>query len=324
MTLDGNHLILTLLNLKGIGPSFIVKHQLKVQTAINKGQEVTTLLEACKKNVYENEAIDQAVDKAVKTIELANSQHIKMVNMFDDIYPQKLLSQNAKFPILFYIGTPNFNAPIIGIIGSRDATEIGSKVAERVGRYFAEKDFQIVNGIAVGIDVASSSSTIASKNTIGVVPGGLNYSSEKTLNKTYKAEAEKVLEKGGTLVSSYLPNHKQDRYSVVEYCKLQAALADALIIIQSQTGGGSRFTVGPFSQLTRPLGVVNISKFDKNNVELYTANDLIIQEGKQGLASYTDLKETKIKCDLVVIEDKNSYEQIISLVNKGVSQNTLL
>lgn len=131
-----------------------------------------------------------------------------------------------------------------------------------------------------------------------------------TLNQDYKSNVEYILKNGGCLVSSFDPHKKQDQFTTVEYCKLQALLSDSLILVQSDIDGGSRYTVKSFAELERNLCVIDANAFDSNK-KLYSANNLILKEGKNGITEWCGIKLEKVKCKVIPIRNKDDYPKII-------------
>ncbi len=66
--------------------------------------------------------------------------------------------------------------------------------------------------------------------------------------------------------SRHQARQKQDRFSVIKSCRIQAGLGDGLILIQSSVDGGSRFTVKAAIELNRLLGVIYPVKTDMSTI----------------------------------------------------------
>lgn len=318
MNINSIHTILSLLQLKGIGPAFIGKHELRIKEAIDNNEKLQSIVKALGKDAYTATDFEKAEGRANEIIDLATGLEIRVIDSFDASYPSKLKADGLKWPILFIKGKPVLEQQSIGIIGSREATATGRQIAQRIGAYFFDQRCCIVNGIAKGIDAAGIGKTEVRSKAIGVAPGGLAFSTFKVLSGAYQEEAVKILESGGGLISQYPPDKKQDQYTVVEYCKLQAALSDALILVQGRVGGGSRFTIEAFSRLNRPLGIVNVTKYDKPNADCYSANNLLLDKLGKGISEYCGISKEKIKCSIIKIEEKTDYLKVLeSLPNEN-------
>ena len=314
-------IILTLLNLRNIGPSFIVKNASKILSLIHTKAGVGNILLVCKKGGYNKEEIADAKENALSILKICEKNQINIFSLFDKEFVEIAASGQIFFPIIYSLGKPTYNKTI-GIIGSRNFTETSAQIAQRIGAFCVKNKFNILNGLADGIDIMSTNSEGVKKNVIGVAPGGLAFDEYNTLNKTYLKNAKEILNEGGCLFSQYFPYIKQDQFTVVEYCKLQAVLSDALILIQSLKDGGSRFAVKQFCQEDKTLFVVNTRKHDENQAK-YEANNLIISKKHAGIAEWCKIKPEKVKCKIEVINNKNDYAKILSLIDVQTDSPTL-
>jgi DNA processing protein len=204
----------------------------------------------------------------------------------------------------------------IAIIGTRKSTDLGNKIASKLGSYFSE-NWAICNGLVDGID--KNSILINNEmlpNVIGILSGGLNY--EKTSSKITKELASKVLANYGLLISEQEPNKKEDQFSGSKASRIQAGLSKGLILIQSSITGGSKYTVKSFSEVKRPIGVVAFeSSPEYQNTDEFSANRLLIEENKKGLLKMCDIKkEDNLKTSQIIkiasITDYTIFEKSIN------------
>jgi len=305
------NILLTFLNLKGIGPSFIGANAQKILKSYNDDENFESTLSAISKKEYSEDEIAEAKQGATLIQDICKKNAIKITSLYDSDYPTILENYKSKFPIFYSMGDLRLTKTI-GVIGSRNAREVSSKIASRIGEFCVQNQIGLLNGIADGIDMMSIQASGTVKNAIGIVPGGLAFDEYDTLNKAYLKNAKQVLHGGGCLVSQFSPFLKQDQYKVVEYCKLQAAMSDALVLVQSSIDGGSKFTVEHFCQEAKTLFVVNANSYDNNEVE-YSANNLIIEKRQAGIAEWCNLKLNKIKCKIEIINSKEDYYKFLSL-----------
>jgi DNA processing protein len=111
------------------------------------------------------------------------------------------------------------------------------------------------------------------------------------------------------------PDKKEDTFSVVKSCRIQAGLSYGLILVQSSLEGGSRFTTKSFCETQRPVAVINPIQTDFD-MPTYNANKEIILNGKKGLSKFTELKEDKIQTfKIFVIKSKDDYTEFEILMN---------
>lgn len=129
----------------------------------------------------------------------------------------------------------------VGIVGSRECTEYGRRVANKFAKELSKKEICIISGMAVGIDGIAHNAAIEEQGkTIAVLGGGLN--------RIYPIENEwlfhKLLEKGGCIISEYSPNVDVDKSNFRKRNRIISGLSDALLVVEAEHRSGSSITAG--------------------------------------------------------------------------------
>jgi len=308
--------ILILSMVKGIGPAFIKKN---CHRLINDS--------SCDQIVKESkpEELDNLVSYAKTADEIMSDckdNDIKMVSIIDAEYPSQLKEIGDPPSVLFIKGNLSLLNHVIAIIGTRHSSELGNKIAERVGSYFADY-FSICNGLVEGID--EHSIYVGSKvlsNVVGIISGGLCYN--ETCSSHHIQVINDVLEAGGLIISEYYPRQKEDMYSGSKASRIQAGLSHGLILVQSKIDGGSKYTLAKFAKLGRPIGVIHFPSSAEYQSESFGANRLIAEKGKDGLAQMIGLKKTSsINIGpLIVLSNKDDYNKLIQ--SMSIANNNFL
>lgn len=129
---------------------------------------------------------------------------IKEINIDDVLYPQNLLEIQNPPKKLFVLGDEKIlNNQSISIIGSRNCTTYGAKIAKSFANKLALNGVTIVSGMANGIDTYAHIGAIeAEGKTIAVLGSGFNniFPSKEIFNL--------ILKNGGTIITEYEPNVK--------------------------------------------------------------------------------------------------------------------
>lgn len=315
--------IIALSLLKGIGPAF-VKKAINAYSfnSSNHFDELKEITQANNK-LFENEILFQSIEKAKDIIAKCQTEGITIIHLLSDKYPLHLKEIKDPPPVIYCIGNLELlNNKTVCIIGTREPNENGQKISERIGAFYSDSNWNICNGLAEGIDNYSiKSDDQIHNNVIGIMAGGLNFKTAKTLLKKTAINAEKVLNRGGLLISENPPDIKEDTFTVVKSCRIQAGISNGLVLVQSTIDGGSRFTTKSFCETQRPIGVVNPFQSD---IELptYNANKEIILNGKKGLAKFTELKEDKISTSKIfIIKSKDDYSVFENIMNTKQTKN---
>lgn len=320
---------LALSSLKGIGPAFLKKnvHLFESLNFNATKDNILLFLEAYKKP-FSMVEIDNAIRQSEKILNSCDKAHITIISIGDFGYPPLLLKLKDPPPVIYCKGNLDTLNRVVTLIGTREPNQNGEIIAERVSTFFSAKDWSICNGLADGIDSSAIKNTNGYfSGTIGILGGGIDYENHKTLLKNVQKNAEVVLENNGLLISESLPDRKEDTFSVIKSCRIQAGLAHGLILIQSSVDGGSKFTLKAFSELNRSLAFIYPTKQDYM-LDSYSANRLLAEKGMLGLAEITDVRSEKIAIDeLFAIKSKDDYvryEQLILFCQKDSSQQQLL
>jgi DNA processing protein len=195
---------------------------------------------------------DSAIERAFKDLKSHKSRGIKVLSMHGPLYPE-LLKKIPDPPLVLFVKGPiepvleNMN---VAIIGTRDTTPTGEKVATRIARWLGEHSWCIVSGLAKGIDAAAHKGALEAKaKTIAVMA--------TPLDKVYPAEnrelADAIIEGGGCWVSEMALWRKPHRGSFVLRDRIQSGLSVAVIPVQTDVEGGTMHTVKYAEQQKRLL-----------------------------------------------------------------------
>jgi DNA processing protein len=280
--------IIALANIKGIGASFM-KQNLNLISLYKDNLE---MLSSLSNKIDEND-LHSNILKAREIISDCATHGIKIISYLDADYPKLLLEIKDPPPVLYAKGNLELLDKAIAIIGTRNSTDLGNKIAKKVGDYFSNQ-WAICNVLVEGIDKNSILNKDAvCSNVIGVISGGLHF--EITSSKITKELAKKVLENNGLLLSENEPNKKEDQFSGSKASRIQAGLSKGLILIQSSSNGGSKYTLKTFSELQRPIGVINFnSNTEYSNSDEFSGNRILLSDLNNGLQKICNIKSNEL------------------------------
>jgi DNA protecting protein DprA len=139
----------------------------------------------------------------------------------------------------------------------------------------AESHGVVVSGLALGIDAAAHAASIGHGGpTWAVLAHGLH-----TVSPSSNRElAKQIVERGGALVSEYAPGQHAQRHYFVERDRIQAGLADAVLVIESGIDGGSMHTV----RFARDAGLPVWTTFPQTKIRVAEVNSGDLPEPQQG------------------------------------------
>ena len=99
-----------------------------------------------------------------------------MITIQDKEYPQKLRNIYDPPVVLYVKGNIDIlNGKSLAIIGSRECSEYGKKVAKQLAYNLSKQNINIISGLAKGIDTYAHKGAVENKkNTIAVMGNGLD------------------------------------------------------------------------------------------------------------------------------------------------------
>lgn len=169
-------------------------------------------------------------------------QNINELTLDTSEYLQ-VLQNIAKPPkSLYVIGSlPETRKPSVAIVGARKVTSYGRDVGYRLAYELAQRGVVIISGLAIGMDgVAHRAALEAGGMTIAVLAGGL----DTIYPASHQELAEKIVQKGGALLSEYPPEERPLRYRFLERNRLVSGLADVVLVVEAASRSGTLATAG--------------------------------------------------------------------------------
>lgn len=176
---------------------------------------------------------------AEEELKRITDKEIRMLYFTEKDYPSRLKHCYDSPPLLYYKGNANLNAPkIVSIIGTRNISEYGKMLTEKIVSDLHAYETLVVSGLAYGVDICAHRAALESGlPTVGVLAHGL----DETYPRVHATTAKKMLEAGG-LLTDFPCRTNPDRENFPQRNRIVAGLADAVIVIESGESGGSMIT----------------------------------------------------------------------------------
>lgn len=218
---------------------------------LNKYKTPKNIYKLTKEKLQKNEFLDkQKIEiildnnyrKNLKSFEeYMKKNSINMITIQDDIYPQKLRNIYDP-PIALYVkgNSQILNNESIAIIGSRNCSKYGSKIAEKFAYNLSNENITIISGLANGVDKNAHIGAVKSLNgTIAVIGNGLD--------NIYPFEnqnlAENIIKKGGVIVSEYIIGTKPEKLNFPARNRIISGLSDGVLVVEATEKSGTYITV---------------------------------------------------------------------------------
>jgi DNA processing protein len=115
-----------------------------------------------------------SLESAEKELAVARRLSARFLARGDGAYPKALAAIDSSPPLLAVIGPMELaNAAFVAIVGSRNASSAGLRMAEQLAEGFGRAGFGVVSGLARGIDTRAHHASRAT-GTVAVLAGGLD------------------------------------------------------------------------------------------------------------------------------------------------------
>jgi DNA processing protein len=257
MRITTRHL-LAALQLRGVGPVAVRKlyqtfREPRHQVAESSPADLASALS--RSDSISAREIDAAFKQADQVLELSAHHGIFVLSPFDETYPRALLDLPDFPPILYVKGSIRAlaNPKKLAVVGTRDASTLGLKLAKKIGTELSRLDVCVVSGLAFGIDTAAHTGALAgSGSTIAVMAHGL----DQVAPKSNEPLARSILESNGALISEHQVGVIPRPPQFVFRNRLQSGLSRGSIVVESGFSGGSIHQGKFTSQQGRSLFVV--------------------------------------------------------------------
>jgi len=213
-------------------------------------------------------------------LEKWSSAGITVVAYGSGDYPIQLEDLDDPPALLFCKGNLNLlsSPKSITVVGTRENTKLGEKIACKTVEYFSHADFCIVSGLALGIDAIAHRAALESDGTtIAVIVDLVNVSPSNNRDL-----AEQILKQNGLLVSENPPGTRAVPGLFVKRDRIQAGLGMAIFAIETSVDGGTMHAVNTANSIKRDVYVPDAVAAGYSNlgVKAISGTQSLVSEGK--------------------------------------------
>ena len=187
----------------------------------------------------------------VAELALAKRYGVTLLTYMDEGYPE-ILRSAPRFPLCLYIkgDVKALSKPGVAIVGTRKASTYGLDHARIIARDLARQNVNIFSGLALGIDGESHRGALeGGGTTVGVLGSAL----DKFYPEQNRKLAREMVEKGGAVVSQFPFGRECDATTFPIRNQVVAALASAVLAIESPKHSGTLLTCQNALDLGRPV-----------------------------------------------------------------------
>ena len=181
------------------------------------------------------------IDSVKREIDMANELDIKYIFEDDSFYPKELLNiKNHPIVICARGNVETLYKKKAAIVGTRHSSAAGMNFVSDLAQDFAEHNYAVVSGMAMGTDSAAHFGALKSNGnaqTIAVLAGGADYIWPIENESLYY----EILERG-VVISEMPVGFKPNGQNFVQRNRWVAGLCEMLIISEADMKSGSMTT----------------------------------------------------------------------------------
>ncbi len=180
-----------------------------------------------------------AADRNAAEAELAaaDKSGVRIIASCEDAYPALLREIADPPPLIFLRGhSALFEKPAIAIIGARNASGVGRKMARSLAADLGEAGIIVVSGLARGIDGAAHAAALSS-GTVAVVAGGVDV--------IYPPEHDQLTEeiaKAGAVMSECPMGQQPTARDFPKRNRLISGLSRGVVVVEAAARSGTLIT----------------------------------------------------------------------------------
>ncbi|MGC9371232.1 MAG: DNA-processing protein DprA [Paracoccaceae bacterium] len=185
----------------------------------------------------EDEYAPFTADQAERELAAGRAVGARLIACGSDDYPGALAEIPNPPPVIWVRGkTHLLHRPMVALVGARNASSLGMRMARRLAAGLGEHGFTCVSGLARGVDTAAHMASLDS-GTVAVLAGGIDI--------VYPAENTGLAEQIGThgvLVSEQPPGlHPRARH-FPQRNRIISGLSHAVLVVEAAARSGSLIT----------------------------------------------------------------------------------
>lgn len=206
-----------------------------------------------------------------------------IVTRLDALYPPAF-EQLSLPPAAIYLRGELGLAPVVAIVGARQASDYGLEVARWFAAALTEAGVTVVSGFAVGVDAAAHRGALATPGgrTIAVLGCGLDIDYPRGHHALGEAIAA-----SGAILTEFPLGRPPARWQFPVRNRLIAALCDACVVIEAAPRSGSLVT----ARLALDLGREVLAVPGRVTDELALGTNALLAEGARPALDPRDLLE---------------------------------
>jgi DNA processing protein len=216
-------------------------------------------------------------------IALAERIGARFIAISEPDYPPHLRHIHGPPPVIAAMGGDiTATATTVGIVGARNASAAGRRMAQLLAQELGDAGYVVISGLARGIDAAAHESALRS-GTIAVMAGGL----DQIYPEENKPLAQAIVDQGGALVSEMPFGWEARARDFPRRNRLVAGISLGVVIVEAAKRSGSLITARLALEQDRQVFAVPGSPLDPRA----EGGNALIRQGATLITSAADIIE---------------------------------
>ncbi len=249
---------------------------------------------------------------------------VRALYYMDEAYPQRLKRYPDAPIVLYFSGSVDLNhARTVAIVGTRKPSKFGLANCELLLEELMPFKPLIISGLAYGVDVCAHRKCVElGMPNIGVLGHGLS----RIYPPAHRGVAEKMLDNGG-LLTEFRHDIMPDREHFPMRNRIIAALCDALVVIETDTKGGSIISAKLANGYNKDVfafpGRVNDPKSKGCNLLIKSHQAALIERAKDlvYVMRWPQMDEAKIIQQQLFVELGEDEKYVVDLLRQTESSS---
>ena len=234
------------------------------------------------------------LSRAEKELAFAERNGIRVLYYLNPDYPKRL-QHCYDSPIIIYCkGVTDLNVgKIVGVVGTRNITDYGKMLTERIVEQLRDDNVIVVSGLAYGVDTYAHNAALKNDLATAAV---LAHGFQTIYPPLNKILARKIIDNGGCLLTENISGTEPDRENFPKRNRIVAGMIDCLIVVESAFKGGALITAEIANAYDR-----EVFAFPGKIGDLYSEGcNKLIKENKANILTDVD----DLRCIMRWNEDK--------------------
>ena len=211
------------------------------------------------------------VATAERELERVHKLGARLLFLNEEAYPPLLALLDDAPAVVTVLGDIRAFAPrAVALVGSRNASVNGQRLAETLAQELAAAGLAVVSGLARGIDAASHEGALRGGLTIACVAGGI----DMPYPPEHAALQQRIVDHGGAIVAEMPPGTAPQSRLFIRRNRIIAGLSLGVVVVEAAIRSGALVTARIGQDANREVFAVPGSPLDPR---CRGANDLIRQ-----------------------------------------------